>query len=243
MSYCPKCGTGVSADARSCPSCGYYLHVTPAAGGRSDLPPIAAAPAPPEWPQTNAYAWSDGFDARTAQPDPRPYRAAATASPGLFLHPDERIEREVWFSPKVLMPHLRSLVVLTNQRVVIRHPHTILGFVPLGYWETSARRSSVSTIGAGTRVRTERLLFGVAAGLYGLFQFFSSFGGYVGSWVVLMALATLGVAGYLLATARVTGLIVYADGESFAAAARGSELVAVEQTAQEMIRSMLEHQG
>ena len=58
-----------------------------------------------------------------------------------------------------------------------------------------------------------------------------------------MALATLGVAGYLLATARVTGLIVYADGESFAAAARGSELVAVEQTAQEMIRSMLEHQG
>ena len=53
----------------------------------------------------------------------------------------------------------------------------------------------------------------------------------------------MGVAGYLLATARVTGLIVYADGESFAAAARGSELVAVEQTAQEMIRSMLEHQG
>ena len=174
--------------------------------------------------------------------DPGAYRAAATASPGLFLHPDERIEREVWFSPKVLMPHLRTLVVLTNRRVVIRHPHTILGFVPLGYWETSARRSSVSTIGAGTRCQRQ-LCSESQPGCTGLFQFFVDLGGYVGSWVVLMALTTSGVAGYLLATARVTGLIVYADGSSLAGRSTQMELVAVGETAQEMIRSMLEHQG
>ena len=46
MSYCPKCGTGGQRGMRGLASCGYYLHVTPAAGGRSDLPDRGRAGAP-----------------------------------------------------------------------------------------------------------------------------------------------------------------------------------------------------
>ncbi len=253
MTYCPKCGAGATADSRTCSSCGNYLQlapVTPVAPTRPDPAQTTARQAPAgagRPPQATAYAWPQGLDARTAQPNPAPYQVGAPApgASGLILMPGEQVVREVWFSPNVLLPHLRTLVALTNQRVVIRHPHTILGFVPLGYWESSAKRSAVATIAAGTRMRTERLLFGGSAALFGLFQLFTSFGGYFGlnGVSLLLALVSLAVAGYLFVTARITGLIVFADGVAHTAAARGSELASVEQTAADLIRSMLEHHG
>ncbi len=251
MRSCPVCGSPVGAGATSCPACGRHLDLGGSSAGATlpytsaaGLPPLSSAA--PAVSAAGAYSWSHGMDASSlgSQAGVRqgdysadiPTRARDVIR---FQH-GESILREAWFSPKILFPHLQTLVLLTDQRVVIRHPHTIFGMIPLGYWETSAKLSAVSTIGAGTRVRTERLLMGAVGVLFGAFQLFSSFGYYgAGAWGLLMALVIFGVSAYLLVSARVTGLIVFSDGESFAAAARGSELPRVEQTAYDLTQTML----
>lgn len=149
---------------------------------------------------------------------------------------DESIVGEWYFTPRQILAHLKTHVVLTDQRVLVSDPNTIFGIIPLGYHTSSAPHAAVDQVNHGTRVVSSRVLLGAGLVLYLLFNLVTGsldYGGfYVGPAGLIMGLALLGGAAYCFVTARVVGIFLHAGGAStIGARARGSELASVEAAA------------
>lgn len=231
---CPSCGQDLAPNSRFCVGCGASVladlppahddaptsrlgavwdnattSVTPAGSGLSEGP-YQAAPPPPRDPSLNV----------------QPIQS------GLFLLRGERTLHDVEFAPRLLAPHLKTRVVVTDKRVMVRHPHTIFGFIPMGYAAGTANHSSVELVHAGTFVRTGQLVIGGLLALFGLASIFGQGSG------PIVGLLLLVIGGALVFTARQVGLILETGGGRLFGAARGPELGKVEDTVTRIVSIM-----
>ena len=60
------------------------------------------------------------------------------------------------FRPNLILFWLRTTMLVTNKRIAVKSPNTILGVIPLGYEERSMPLGSVAGVTANLRVRLGR---------------------------------------------------------------------------------------
>ena len=89
-----------------------------------------------------------------------------------MLAPGEKGLHSVSLRPNLLLFWLKSKFLVTNKRIVVKHPNTLFGIIPLGYEETAMPMGSVAGVQATVAVKTARL---VVFGLLFLFCFFAMF--------------------------------------------------------------------
>jgi hypothetical protein len=167
---------------------------------------------------------------------------SSTTAPEIALLPHERQLYEATFAPKLLAPHLLTYLTVTDKRIIVRHPNTIFGFVPLGYFMSSAPHSSVEQVDSGMNMHSTKVLGGGAALLSGLWLILTSFGGYQGvaAGVLLMGLIIGGLGFALLLTAKAVGVFIHTGGAAMHAFARGNQLAEVQRSAQTVTALLLE---
>ncbi|MDI9602983.1 MAG: zinc-ribbon domain-containing protein [Acidobacteriota bacterium] len=272
MSACTNCGKPVSTTDRFCTGCGSpvaHLVVPPPPDAsattvtqtvsRSALHHAPTTPAPAVQKAAEAPSLAPAAGASTAggfatsepkaavsfsQREIPAYTSgsASTTAPEITLLPQERQLYEASFAPKLLAPHLLTYLTVTDKRVIVRHPNTIFGFVPLGYFMSSAPHSSVQQVDSGMNMRSTKVLGGGAALLMGLWFIFSAFGGYRGVDPVslLMGLIIGGAGIAVLLTAKAVGVFIHTGGAAMHALARGNQLAEVQRSAQTVTALLLE---
>jgi hypothetical protein len=86
------------------------------------------------------------------------------ANTDIMLAPGEQGLYSRSFRPNLILFWLRTTLLVTNKRIAVKGPNTILGVIPLGYEERSMPIGSVAGVTANVRVRLGRLvLFGLLA--------------------------------------------------------------------------------
>ncbi|XVX20458.1 hypothetical protein ACQP1U_00850 [Actinomycetota bacterium] len=247
---CPSCGHEDNT-GKFCVSCGASLaDVTEVVEDHTPEPEPAPEPQPeptppprPTPPQPTANAAHPAYPSVAPQPTGQ-----------ITLLPGERLERDVQFTPHLILQHLKTRVVLTDRRAIVQHPQTLFGIIPLGYSVSSAPWRAIDEISYGTRVRGRYLVLGALLVLWGLFTLMSGsamgmfgpsgyYGGGISLMTVLFGLFILAVAAYVFFKARVVGIFVDAGIAPMVAAARGGELARVEETGQAAIRLLDEVRG
>ncbi|MDO4609744.1 hypothetical protein [Corynebacterium sp.] len=110
------------------------------------------------------------------------------ASSDITLAPGEKglFARE--FSPSLIMFYLRTNMMVTNRRVVIRRPNTILGLIPVGYEERSMPIGAISGATASMSVKAGQLIICVICALLCLLLIGDADGGAKLFFVVLLIL-------------------------------------------------------
>ncbi|WP_210726558.1 hypothetical protein [Corynebacterium endometrii] len=93
-------------------------------------------------------------------------------STDIMLAPGEKGLHSVSLRPNLLLFWLKSKFLVTNKRIVVKHPNTLFGIIPLGYEETAMPMGSVAGVQATVAVKTARLVF---FGLLFIFCFFAMF--------------------------------------------------------------------
>ncbi len=241
--FCIRCGRPEAAAGDQRPTTGRstLAWATPAGSAASvsaaPAGPPTFAPLPPVSGPAPGAAPAD-HSARVAGPS-SPWNSSGGASSvpmadgsSVALFADESIVGEWYFTPRQILAHLKTHVVLTDQRVLVSDPNTILGIIPLGYHTSSAPHAAVDQVDHGTRVISTRLLLGVGAVLTLLYNIVDGTYAYGGLAELIWVLMLLGVAAYCFITARVVGIFLHASGAStIGARARGSELPSVEAAA------------
>lgn len=144
------------------------------------------------------------------------------------IMPAETPIRFVDFHPNLILRHLTQSIVVTDKRVVVRVPRTILVFFVLGYLEKSVTWDNVDTVVSGRWVNARRLAMGVLLLMFIVFQMFGSvamfsmagmsggdFGdfGVMGVFSAVLVLALAALAVYLIYSAfeRVVGVVSSAE--------------------------------
>ncbi|MCE1178376.1 MAG: zinc ribbon domain-containing protein [Micrococcales bacterium] len=255
---CPACGHEDNA-GKFCVACGSAIDVaaetpsSPAPAGADAQPGVA-------YPATSPLGSPAPAGPRSTTPHasaaPAAYPAVAPQPTGqISLLPGERLERDVQFTPHLILQHLKTRVVLTDRRAIVQHPQTIFGIIPLGYYLSSAPWDAIDGISYGTRVRTRYVVAGAILVLWGLLTLatggimsaLGGYGGYYGGGIsgasVLFMLLLWAIAAYLFFKARVVGIFVDAGIAPMVAAARGGELGRVEEAGQDAIRLLDEVRG
>lgn len=211
--YCGTCGSaGPEERAVSAPT--GFQAVAPASGGSY------APPRPVSSPMSSGMGGA-----------PRPL--SDPGAPGIALMRGETTQIDVSFSPHLILQHLRTRVLLTDRRVIVQWPHTLFGVIPLGYACGSAPLDAINQVNHGHMMRSGRVLAGASALAAGVLTLFA------GSQGVLITLLLFALAAVMFMTARVTGVFFDTGGNHLlAAAGRGRDTAAVEETAQRVIEAI-----
>lgn len=86
------------------------------------------------------------------------------AQTDINLTPGEKGLYSISFRPNLVLFWLRSTFLVTNRRIAVKTPNTILGIIPLGFEERSIPMGSVAGLNASVTVKAGRLiLFGILA--------------------------------------------------------------------------------
>ncbi|QNE89045.1 hypothetical protein H0194_08140 [Corynebacterium incognita] len=124
------------------------------------------------------------------------------AQTDINLAPGEKGMYSISFRPNLVLFWLRSTFLITNRRIAVKVPNTILGIIPLGYEERAMPMGSISGVNASVKVKVGRLiLFGLLT-LACLAQTFSN--GFSLGWALFMLLFAALTANSILANLQVT---------------------------------------
>ncbi|MEI2775072.1 MAG: hypothetical protein V9G19_03685 [Tetrasphaera sp.] len=167
-----------------------------------------------------------------------------SGAPEVGLMPGERQLYQVNFAPRLLAPHLLTLLTVTDKRIVVRHPNTIFGIFPLGYVVSSAPHSSVEQITSGMHLRSRNILIGCSALLvmcYLLKEVWTyHWYGMTQATPLLISLGALVVGVGFLLTGKRVGITIHTGGSAMFALARGNQLRDVQASAHVVNRLLLE---
>lgn len=136
------------------------------------------------------------------------------------IAPGEVIRYSAQFSPNLLFTHLKTSVVITETRVIVRRPNTIFAIVPMGYIEHTSPIQHISQLSAGEALSSRRVTAGVIAMLLALYAFVVAVSTFPA--VLLLAIVFGIVAAVLFLTARSLGVIFrnHGGGDLIATAGR-----------------------
>jgi hypothetical protein len=161
------------------------------------------------------------FGAGTAPSNSRPV-AGTTGTTGTSEHqniallPGEDSLFAGDFTPSPLLRHIKTGLVITGERVIVRHPQYLLFVIRVGHTESSTPLRHVSSTTVGRQLSQRRVLSAAVAGFVGFMMLTSSFGmmgmGPLGPLLLLIALGLLGFAAFQLWMARGLALIVTHSG-------------------------------
>lgn len=133
------------------------------------------------------------------------------SNPNIQLAPGEKGLYSRNFRPNLLLFWLQTTMVVTNKRIMVRYPNTLLGIIPLGYEESSMPIGSVAGINTAQRVNVGRLLlFGVLALISFVIMIQGFSGGGAGMAVTFLILMI--VFGAMAANAITSALVVTNNG-------------------------------
>lgn len=198
-----------------CRRCGQSLERYRSAGSPARPAASAATPSPHRQVQESASAHERFYDS------------------GIFLLPDEEQVHTALFTPQFLLPHLTSRLVLTKERLLVRHPHTAFVLFPVGYAVSVATLNKIEQVNVGTVMRPGR----VAAGVFVILLAFYSMLGFGGGgsgvrWISLfMLLVFIGIGIALVVTARSTAIVAHTGGSTLTVVGQSRERPALEETA------------
>ncbi|BBZ62583.1 hypothetical protein [Mycolicibacterium monacense] len=120
------------------------------------------------------------------------------------------------FTPSPLLRHIKTGLVVTGERVIVRHPQYLLFVIRVGHTESSTPLRHVSSTTVGRQLSQRRVLSAAVAGFVGFTMLTSSFGmmgmGPLGPLLLLVAFGLLGFAAFQLWMARGLALIVTHSG-------------------------------
>lgn len=149
------------------------------------------------------------------------YRAQASQHFGapqrVFEHrsiailPDEEIVFAADFTSSPILRHIKTGLVVTKARVVVRYPQYLFLFVKVGYAESSTPIRRICEVTTGRLLSRRRITSALMFGVLGLLIFMSgvsSFGGIISALATLLALALLAFAAFQAWMARSLGLTV-----------------------------------
>lgn len=162
----------------------------------------------------------------------------------IALLPGEQSLFAADFTASPILRHIKTGVVVTRERVVMRYPQYILLFIRVGHAESSCpiRKLSKVTVGRTlSRIRVfKALLFGGIGAMATMSGLASLTISAIGALMMLVGLALLGVAAFQLWMARSLGLTVTNDGGSIlhvdVEKAEYQDMVTAGQLIQELIR-------
>ncbi len=128
-------------------------------------------------------------------------------TPTFSALPNEQVLLRSEFSPHLILKHLTVTMILTDQRVYVHEPHTILGFIPHGGHQQSVALDDVSDVYSGDQTSTRRAAIGGGVALMGLYMMIGAgvLGGPLG---VLLGLVVMGIGVLVFLTARTVGVVV-----------------------------------
>lgn len=120
------------------------------------------------------------------------------------------------FTPSPLLRHIKTGLVVTGERVIVRHPQYMLFVIRVGHTESSTPLRHVSSTTVGRQLSQRRVLSAAVAGFAGFMMLTSSFGmmgmGPFGALLLLVAFGLLGFGAFQLWMARGLALIVTHSG-------------------------------
>lgn len=161
------------------------------------------------------------FGAGTPPPNARP-AGGTTGATGTSEHqsitllPGEDPLFAGDFTPSPLLRHIKTGLVVTGERVIVRHPQYLLFVIRVGHTESSTPLRHVSSTTVGRQLSQRRVLSAAVAGFVGFMMLTSSFGmmgmGPLGPLLLLVAFGLLGFAAFQLWMARGLALIVTHSG-------------------------------
>lgn len=147
-----------------------------------------------------------------------------STAPPIALLPGEQVLQHVEFSPRLILKHLKVTMILTDARLYVSEPHTILGFIPHGYYAHAAPLECISDVQSGNRMSTRQAT-------YGAMMFVAAFvlmGG-IGNVGMLPALILCVVGLALILTSRKLSVVARTFGSGVLAGDAGSsDLAAIE---------------
>lgn len=114
------------------------------------------------------------------------------------------------FSPNLILKHLKVTMILTNQRVYLHEPHTVLGFIPFGGRQQSVPLECVSDVSSGEHTSSSRAMMGAGAAIFGVLMLLG--GAIGGSGSALLGLVLIVIGGILMLTARSVAVVVRSTG-------------------------------
>jgi hypothetical protein len=129
----------------------------------------------------------------------------------IAILPDEEVVFGADFTSSPILRHIKTGLVVTNDRVVVRYPQYLFLFVKVGYAESSTPIQRICEVTTGRLLSRRRITSALMFGLFGLFAFMtgiSEAGGIFGMLVTLLALALLAFAAFQAWMARSLGLTV-----------------------------------
>lgn len=109
------------------------------------------------------------------------------ASGDIILAPGEQGLYTRAFRPNLVLFWLRTTMTVTNKRLVVKFPNTVLGVIPLGFEERSMPMGAIAGLTTSLRVRLGRLIVGAVLGIVCLVWLFSA----VSAGSVFMVLVSL----------------------------------------------------
>lgn len=126
------------------------------------------------------------------------------AQPALL--PGESVRYHAALTPRLILKHLKTTLVVTDRRVIVQEPNTLFGLIPMGHLEQSAPLSSVVTVNDGEHTSSRNLLFGSISAFMALYLLIG------GGILALGALVFAVIAALLFLTAFHTGISIRTSG-------------------------------
>lgn len=161
---------------------------------------------------------------RGRQPSVPVLTLAGAAASGDFEHQDIALlpgEQSLFaadFTASPILRHIKTGVVVTQDRVVMRYPQFILAFIRVGHAESSCPIRKLSKVTVGRTLSRSRvfkaLVFGGLGSMLAMSGLASLTVSIIGALMMLAGLVLLGVAAFQLWMARSLGLTVINDGGS-----------------------------
>ncbi|MEK0372832.1 hypothetical protein [Corynebacterium mastitidis] len=110
------------------------------------------------------------------------------AQSDIILAPGEKGLYAQQFRPRLTLFWLSTTMVVTNKRILIRYPNTILGAIPLGFEEMAMPIGSVAGVTVSQKVKVGQLLFSGFLALILILSGFSQVGSSIGMAFILILL-------------------------------------------------------
>lgn len=156
------------------------------------------------------------FDASTA--GPVPLGARASAAPSAYEHqnipllPGEESLFAADFTASPLLRHIKTGLVVTRDRVVVRDPQYMLFVIKVGHAESSIPIKQVCSVTIGRLLSQRSVLYAALTGLFGFLMLMSALPmmtmSFLGPLLFLIALALLAFAAFQAWMARGLALMV-----------------------------------
>ena len=120
------------------------------------------------------------------------------------------------FTASPILRHIKTGVVITQPRVVMRYPQFILGVIRVGHAESSCPLGKLSKVTVGRTLNRSRFLKALLFGGFGAMMTVTGIGSAaispIGILMLLIGLVLLGIGAFQLWMARSLGLTVCNDG-------------------------------